>query len=110
MTTTAVTPEELEVKRYPRGARAQSWIRCGDCGVAQYEHGNPDDKWNRRPIEDRLRAIVEAQKELIEAMETCDAIAGQRHFWKDEESFQVDLRNAIERICTAKARLEELER
>ena len=55
------------------------------------------EKWNTRPEEDRLRAIVDAQREVIEAMRDQITDKLDVHCWTTP---------AIETAC---AKLEELE-
>ena len=64
-----------KLERSTRPGSEQATVKCGNWGC----YGSPTStkgtvaeavtKWNHRPEEDRLRAIVEAQRELIAALE-----------------------------------------
>jgi len=105
---------------------------CGLCTVPFGTREEAIECWNHRPEEDRLRAIVEAQKEVIAAQkevigaqlwfDECDEAL---RFLEDKHGVDIDgtdqwhpvvhlnsgiLVNAIEQLTSARTKLAELEK
>ena len=85
-------------------------IICKECGLRLRWHSNAVPHWNHRPEEDRLRAIVEAQAELLDAISELDAVVAHH-----DPAFSAGLKReaiveATSKVQTARAKLEAVEK
>ena len=76
---------------------------CGLCTVPFATREEATACWNHRPEEDRLRAVIEAQREVIEALELLNTL--ELRPGEQANAFHTAWRTAE----TARAKLKELE-
>ncbi len=86
--------------------RYRTWlVECGRCNLRTRDFADKEDArsaWNNRPIEESLRARLEAAEEYIQAMEMFNSIEAQPEQYGYREAYQHDVEAALLQVQVAR--------
>lgn len=101
---------------FQQGRKNEAFLVCRGCGLSfvAIEHGDWEqrlrDKWNRSDELDKAVELLKACRNLLEALDTYDAVYGQPEIWKTESGFRRDLLEAQIAVVQARRAWETLQK
>lgn len=89
-------------------AQCQNKEDCFATGTAEPNFDSAVKSWNTRPLEDALRARLEAAEAYIQAMETRDAVEAQPECFDNHVEWLNECGNSLQKILDTRAEWERV--